>query len=192
MVPVKEKQNKAFEALKGPFGYKNKQQSPKLVKVAVNVGVGSVKDKAKVELIQDRLAKITGQKAAPRSAKKSIATFKVRQGDIVGYQITLRGPKMHAFLDRLLNASIPRTKDFRGLSRFSVDEMGNYTLAVKEHTIFPETSGEDIKDIFGFSVTVVTTAKTPKESIAFLEELGFPFKKPEDDQKKAPKQRRRR
>ncbi len=184
MIPVKEKQNKVYESLKGTHGYVNKMQAPRLVKVVLSSGVGSVKDKNKIDLIWDRLAKITGQKAAPRSAKKSIASFKIRQGDVVGYQVTLRGPKMFAFLDRLLNIAFPRTKDFRGLTRWSVDEMGNYTLAIKEHVIFPETTGEEIKDVFGFSLTVVTTAKSPKEATAFLEEIGFPFKKIENDQKK--------
>lgn len=169
----------SFKGMGEKFGWKNPMQSPRLQKVIVSSGIGSVKDKKKVELIADRLAKITGQKPALRGAKKSIATFKVRQGDPVGYQITLRGKRMCDFIDRLVHISLPRTKDFRGISRTGVDEMGNYTLGIKEHTIFAETSDEDLKDVFGMSVTVVTSSKAQKETLAFLEYLGFPFKKEE-------------
>ena len=172
-----------FKALKEKFGYQNPMQAPKLSKIVISTGVGSVKDKKKVELIADRLAKITGQKPAPRSSKKSIASFKVRQGDLVGYQITLRGKRMYDFIDKLVHIALPRTKDFRGISKTAVDEMGNYTLGVKEHTIFPETADEDLKDVFGFGLTVVTTSKKKEETIAFLEYLGFPFKKDEAKKK---------
>ena len=174
---VKEKIAKAYDSMKADFGYTNKMQAPKIQKVVVSVGVGSQKDKKKIELIASRLEKITGQKPANRVAKKSIATFKVREGDLSGYQVTLRGPRMVDFLDRLINVSIPRTKDFRGISRKGVDEMGNYTLGIKEHTIFPETADEDIKDVFGMSVIIVTNIKDGKETITFLENIGFPFKK---------------
>jgi large subunit ribosomal protein L5 len=178
MKSVKELQKNTFEALKGNFGYKNKMQAPKLTKVIVSTGVGKTKgDKKKMELIANRLAKITGQKAAERLAKKSIASFKVREGQLSGFQVTLRGAKMYDFMDRLLNIALPRTRDFRGIKRDAVDAVGNYSLGIKEHTIFPETSDEDIKDVFGLSITFVTTAKTPKECEAFLEHLGFPFKK---------------
>ncbi|MCK5096415.1 MAG: 50S ribosomal protein L5, partial [Candidatus Pacebacteria bacterium] len=143
----------------------------------VNCGIGSVKDKNKIKLIEDRLTKIIGQKPSPRSAKRSIATFKLREGDVVGYATTLRGERMCNFLDKLINIAIPRMRDFQGLSRTAVDEMGNYTIGIKEHTIFPETSDEDIKDVFGFSVTIVTTAKTSNEAEAFLEEVGIPLVK---------------
>jgi large subunit ribosomal protein L5 len=176
-ISIKEKIAKAYDSMKADFGYKNKMQAPKIQKVVVSVGVGSQKDKKKVELIENRLQKITGQKPAPRSAKKSIATFKVREGDLSGYQVTLRGERMYDFLDRLVNISIPRTKDFRGISRTGVDEMGNYSLGIKEHTIFPETADEDIKDIFGMSVIIVTNKKDKKETLTFLEIIGFPFKK---------------
>ena len=169
----------AFKALKDKFGYKNAMQVPKLTKIVISTGTGSVKDKKKVELIADRLAKISGQKPAPRSSKKSIASFKVRQGDLVGYQITLRGKRMCDFIDKLVHIALPRTKDFRGISKTAVDQMGNYTLGIKEHTIFPETADEDLKDVFGFGLTVVTTSKKKEETIAFLEYLGFPFKKEE-------------
>src|SRR5690349_2622747 len=111
----------SFTAMKGQFGYKNPMQAPHLVKVVLSTGTGSVKDKKKIELIADRLAKITGQKPAPRSSKKSIASFKVRQGDLVGYQVTLRGKRMCDFIDKLVNIALPRTKDFRGISKTAVD-----------------------------------------------------------------------
>lgn len=158
-------------------GYKNPMQAPRILKVVVSVGVGSFKDKAKFKVVEDRLSKITGQKAASRGAKVSIATFKSREGDIVGYQVTLRGQRMHDFLERLIHIALPRTKDFRGISPTAADEMGNYTLGIKEHTIFPETSDEELKDVFGFAVTIVTTAKSKEEVISFLTHLGFPFKK---------------
>ena len=158
-------------------GYKNPMQAPRIMKVVVSSGVGSFKDKAKFKIVEDRLARITGQKAAPRGAKISIATFKSREGDIVGYQVTLRGTRMYDFLDRLINIALPRTKDFRGISETGADEMGNYTLGIKEHTIFPETTDEELKDVFGFAVTIVTTAKSKGEVITFLTHLGFPFKK---------------
>jgi large subunit ribosomal protein L5 len=174
----------SFKALKDKFGYKNPMQAPVLKKIVISSGTGSVKDKKKVELIADRLAKIAGQKPAPRSSKKSIASFKVRQGDLVGYQITLRGKRMCDFVDKLVHIALPRTKDFRGISKTAVDQMGNYTLGIKEHTIFPETSDEDLKDVFGFGMTLVTTSKNKEETLAFLEYLGFPFKKEEVSKKK--------
>jgi large subunit ribosomal protein L5 len=178
MESVKNKQKNTFDALKGTFGYTNIMQAPKLVKVIVNTGVGKTKgDKKKMELIVNRMAKITGQKPAERLAKKSIASFKVREGQLSGYQVTLRGTKMTDFVDRLINIALPRTRDFRGIKKEAVDAVGNYSLGIKEHTIFPETSDEDIRDVFGLSITVVTTAKSPKECSAFLEHLGFPFKK---------------
>jgi len=158
-------------------GYKNPMQSPRLLKVVVSTGVGSFKDKNKFKIVEDRLARITGQKAMPRGAKISVASFKSRQGDTVGYQATLRGQRMHDFLEKLIHIALPRTKDFRGINPNATDEMGNYTLGIKEHTIFPETSDEELKDVFGFAITIVTTAKSKKEVVDFLTHLGFPFKK---------------
>lgn len=177
MQSVKEKNNTSFEALKEKFGYANKMEAPRLVKAVVSVGVGSQKDKKKLELIADRIGKITGQKPAVRGAKQSISNFKTRQGDPVGYQVTLRGKRMYDFLDRLVNVALPRTRDFRGLPPRSIDEMGNYTLGIKEHVIFPETADEDIKDVFGLAVTVVTTSGDKEATKAFLTHLGFPLRK---------------
>ncbi len=177
MTPVKEKEKKAFEVLKGNFHYTNVMQSPRLSKVVISSGVGSAKDKNRHEVVKDRLAKITGQVPAARRAKKAVATFKTRQGDVIGYQVTLRGKRMYDFMDRLINVGFPRTRDFRGLPKTAVDEMGNYTIGLKEHIIFPETTDEELKDVFGFAATIVTTAKGKEEALAFLEHLGVPFKK---------------
>jgi large subunit ribosomal protein L5 len=177
METLKTKINKGFDALKGNHGYKNKMQSPRIMKVIVSTGVGSFKDKNKMKVVEDRLMRITGQKASPRGAKQAIANFKSRTGDIVGYQVTLRGARMYDFLEKLIHIALPRTKDFRGISPDSTDEMGNYTLGIKEHSIFPETADEELKDVFGLAVTIVTSAKSKKEAKDFLEHLGMPFKK---------------
>lgn len=171
---------KSFDALKQDFGYTNVNQAPTIEKVVVSVGTGRVDDKAKIALIQDRLAVITGQRPSPRPAKQSIASFKLREGDIIGYQVTLRGTRMVHFLDKLIHIALPQTRDFRGLKTTSIDEMGNYTIGIKEHTIFPETADEDIKDVFGMSVTIVTTAKTKAEAEALLRHVGLPLKKKEE------------
>jgi large subunit ribosomal protein L5 len=176
MKTVKEKESDIVK-MKDTFKYENPMQAPKLVKIVLSVGVGSFKDKKKIDIVKDRIAKITGQKSAPRGAKKSIASFKLRQGDTVGLQVTLRGKRMYDFLDRFLNIALPRTKDFRGLDAKAIDEMGNITIGVKEHVIFPETTDEELKDVFGIAVTVVSTAKNEVEAKAFFEHLGFPLKK---------------
>ncbi len=177
MQTVNQKVKEAFKSMKDSMGYKNPMQAPRITKVVVSAGVGSFKDKNKVDLAADRVARITGQRPARKGAKQSVASFKVRQGDVVGLQAVLRGPRMYDFLDKLLNISLPRTKDFRGISRTAMDEMGNITIGIKEHTIFPETSDEELKDVFGLAITIVTTAKSKKELEAFLDYLGFPFKK---------------
>ena len=176
---VKEKENKAFELMKSNFHYKNVMAAPKLTKIVLNVGTGTAmkKDKNKNEAIADRLAKITGQKPAPRGAKKSVASFKIRLGDPIGIVVTLRGKRMYSFMEKLINVALPRTKDFRGINRKAVDNVGNLTIGIKEHTIFPETADEDIKDVFGLAITIVSTAKDKKEGMAFFELLGVPFKK---------------
>lgn len=171
-----QKQKTAFDTLKGQFGYPNVMSSPKLLKIVVSSGVGKAKDKARNALVEKKLALITGQKPAPRAAKKSIAAFKSREGDIVGFQVTLRGARMYEFLDKLVHIALPRTRDFRGLTKTSIDEMGNYTIGIRENTIFPETSEEDLKDVFGLAITLVTTAKTKEEAEAFLRHLELPLK----------------
>lgn len=176
MMMTKEKLANAFEALKGEFGYTNVNASPRLMKIVVSSGVGKA-DKTKKALVENRLARITGQKAAPRASKQSIAQFKMRQGEIIGFQVTLRGARMQEFLDKLIHITLPRTRDFRGLNISAVDEMGNLTIGIKDHTIFPETADEDLKDVFGMAITLVTTAKTKAEAEAYFRYLGIPFKK---------------
>lgn len=178
MNTVQKLQSTAFDSLKGDFHYTNRMQAPRVKKIVVSVGVGKVKDKSRFALIEDRLARITGQKPAPRGAKKSIAAFKVRQGDTVGYQVSLRGKRMYDFLEKLIHIALPRTRDFRGIPRSSIDEMGNMTIGIKEHTIFPETSDEDLRDVFGFAVTLVSTAQDKKEVEAFYRHIGFPLQQP--------------
>ena len=190
---VKEKEGEVFEkmknstgALSSEFHYKNRMATPKMQKIVLNVGTGTAikKDKNKNEAISLRLAKITGQKPSPRSAKQSIASFKTRKGDPIGIVVTLREKRMFAFLEKLINIALPRTKDFRGISRNAVDSIGNLTIGIKEHTIFPETVDEDIRDVFGMSITLVCTAKNKKEGTTFFELLGIPFKKEEEKKKK--------
>ena len=175
---IQEQQKTAFDSLKKESGWSNLMQVPKVEKVVVSVGIGRMaKEKGKHELVADRLMKITGQKPASRGAKKAISTYKTRVGDKVGYQVTLRGARATDFLNRLIHIALPRTKDFKGISTSAIDEMGNYVLGIKEHSVFPETADEDIKDVFGMAVTVVTTAKNKKVAEAYLRHLGFPFKK---------------
>lgn len=178
-IDVTSKLATTFDTLKGEFGYKNKLQAPRLSKVVVSSGTGKKArfDKTIQDLVSSRLTLITGQKASARPSKKSIAGFKMREGDVVGQVVTLRGKNMVTFLDKLIHVAFPRTKDFRGITKTAIDQMGNLTIGIKEHTIFPETSDEDLKDVFGLSITIVTTATTKKEAEAFFVHLGMPFKK---------------
>lgn len=181
METVQARMKHAYKDLKDTFGYKNLHEAPRVEKVVVSVGTGRVDDKAKIALIQDRLARITGQKPSPRPAKQSIASFKLRAGEIIGYQVTLRGARMNHFLDKLIHLALPQTRDFRGLKVTSIDDMGNYTLGIKENTIFPETADEELKDVFGMSITFVTTAKSKAECEALLRHIGLPLQKKENE-----------
>jgi len=172
----KQKQQEAFKVLGTDFGYTSPMRAPRIVKVVVSTGVGKKRDKKVLEVIADRLSRITGQKAAPRAAKLSIASFKVREGDIVGYQVTLRGARMYDFLDKVIHVVLPRTRDFRGIKSTAVDSMGNLTIGIKENNIFPESAEEDLKDVFGLAVTIVTTAKDKNEATAFFKHLGVPLR----------------
>lgn len=169
-------QQQTFEALKSDMGYSNPMQAPRVVKIIVGTGVGAVKDKKRLEMIVDRLGKITGQAPAERGAKKSIANFKIRTGDVAGYQVTLRGARAASFLDKLIHIVLPRVKDFRGIKTSAIDEMGNISIGMREHTVFPETSDEDAKDVFGVSITIVTSAKNKKEAALFLRHIGLPLR----------------
>ena len=172
---TKQKQQSSYLALAEQFGYTSPMQGVRIEKVIVSSGVGKKRDKKQIELIENRLAKITGQKSAQRPAKISIAAFKVREGDTVGLQTTLRGARMYDFIDKLIHIALPRTRDFRGLSPKAIDDMGNITIGIREHTIFPETSDEDLKDVFGLAITIVTTAKSKAEAEAFFRHIGMPL-----------------
>ncbi|MFP4539586.1 MAG: 50S ribosomal protein L5 [Candidatus Paceibacterota bacterium] len=173
---VKEKNNTSLETLKDKFGYVNRLQAPHVKKVVVSTGIGSVQSKDQRDLIEDRLSLITGQKVAHCGAAKSIASFKLREGDTIGFRVTMRGKRMYDFLEKFFHVALPRMKDFKGISRSTVDEMGNITIGVSDHTIFPETPDEELKNIFGMSVTIVTSASGKEEAEAFLEHLGVPFR----------------
>jgi len=176
---VQEIEKASFEKLSKVFGYTNTMAAPRLTKVTVSVATGTAmkKDRKRNDLVMDRLAILTGQKPTLRKAKQSVASFKTREGDPIGVAVTLRGARMYGFLDKVFNVALPRTKDFRGLNRTSVDAIGNMTFGIKEHTIFPEIKDEELKDIFGMAITMGTTAKTKEEATAFFELIGVPFKK---------------
>ena len=180
---IKEKLKASYPKLKEKHGYVNVMQAPRVEKVVVSVGTGKMSraDKKRQEFVVTRLATITGQKPSARVAKQSLASFKLREGETIGQMVTLRGARMFGFLDKLVNIAVPRTRDFRGFSPKSIDEMGNFTLGVKEHTIFPETADEDLKDVFGLAITIVLSSKTREESRELLELLGFPFRDSADE-----------
>jgi large subunit ribosomal protein L5 len=162
------------------FGYKSVMQVPRLVKIVVNMGVGqATQDPKLLEMAMKELAKITGQQPVIRRARKSISNFKLRAGMAIGCKVTLRRERMYEFLDRLINAAIPRIRDFRGLSDKSFDGRGNYTLGIKEHIIFPEINVDEVERIFGMDITIVTSAKTDEEAYELLRLFGMPFRKRE-------------
>jgi large subunit ribosomal protein L5 len=159
------------------FGYKNRMQVPVLEKVVINMGIGEgVNDRKKVEQAAADLGLIAGQKAVITKARKSIATFKVRDGQAIGCKVTLRKTRMYEFIDRLINIGLPRVRDFRGLNPKSFDGGGNYTMGIKEHIIFPEIDYDKASDIWGMDITVCTTAKTDAEARALLTAFNFPFR----------------
>jgi large subunit ribosomal protein L5 len=164
-------------ALQKAFGYKNVNAVPKITKVVVNMGLGEATQNAKVvDTGADELARITGQKAAVRRAKKSIAQFKVREGMPIGAMVTLRGDRMYEFLDRLMNISLPRVRDFRGVSPKGFDGRGNFTLGLRDQLIFLEIDYLKVDKARGMNVNVVTTAKTDEEARKLLQLLGMPFR----------------
>ena len=158
------------------FGYKTIMQVPKLVKIAINEGIGSAtQDKKLVEVAQQELTAITGQKAVQTVSRKDISNFKLRKGMPIGAKVTLRGVKMYEFLERLIAISLPRIRDFKGIAE-NFDGRGNYTLGIKEQIIFPEIEYDKIAKVMGMEITFVTTAKTDEEAHALLREFGLPFK----------------
>lgn len=159
------------------FGYKNQFQVPKITKIVINMGVGEgVADRKKVEQAADDLALISGQKPVITKARKSIATFKVREGQAIGCKVTLRKDRMYEFVDRLINIALPRVRDFRGLNPKSFDGGGNYTLGIKEHIIFPEIDYDQVAEVWGMDITVCTTARSDAEGRALLQAFNFPFR----------------
>jgi large subunit ribosomal protein L5 len=173
-------QNEAVPGLKKAFNYKNVMQIPRIQKIVVNIGVGEALDNAKaLEYAVADLATVTGQKPIQTKARVSIANFKLREGRIIGTKVTLRGPRMWAFLDRLVNVTLPRVRDFRGVSANAFDGRGNYTLGLKDQLVFPEIEYDKIDKMRGMEVTIVTTAQNDDEARTLLQLLGMPFGKKE-------------
>ncbi len=167
-----------IDALKKEFKYENVHQIPKLNKVVINMGVGEACHNSKLaEVIVAQLTKIAGQRAVATKAKKSIASFKLREGMPVGCMVTLRGERMYDFIQKLICVVLPRIRDFRGISSKSFDGRGNYTLGLKEQSLFPEISYDEIDTVLGMNISIITTANTDEEGRALLKYLGMPFKK---------------
>ncbi|MBQ3115789.1 MAG: 50S ribosomal protein L5 [Clostridia bacterium] len=158
------------------FNYKNVNQVPKLVKITINSGLGDVKDNSKsIQLAQEELKQIAGQKPVLTMAKKSVANFKIREGQSVGMKVTLRGTRMYEFFDKFVSIALPRVRDFRGVSKKSFDGRGNYAMGVKEQLIFPEISYDQVEKVRGFDICITTTANTDEEARELLALLGMPF-----------------
>jgi len=175
---------RVIPALREKHGYKNSHQVPHVEKVVVNSCIGSQTDgKQAIEDCKTELALITGQRPAETKSKKSIANFKLRKDQVIGAKVTLRGPRMYEFLERLIKTALPRIRDFRGISPRAFDGNGNYTLGVKDQSIFPEVELDKIKRNLGFDITIVTSTKSDAEAKSLLTELGVPFT---DKAKKAP------
>ncbi|MBN1241340.1 MAG: 50S ribosomal protein L5 [Spirochaetales bacterium] len=165
-------------ALKEEYGYSTMMQVPRIAKIIVSMGVGEAKENKKIlDAAVEDLAHITGQKAVKTKARKSIATFKIREGQEIGCRVTLRGAQMYEFLDRLVNVALPRVKDFRGVNQNAFDGHGNYSLGITEQIIFPEIDFDKIEKVMGLNVAIVTTAKTDKEAKSLLARFGMPFRK---------------
>ena len=170
--------NEVVPSLTEKHGYKTPMLVPKIEKVVVNIGVGdAVANSKMLEAALSDLEKITGQKPIETKAKKSIASFKVREGHKIGCKVTLRGDNMYEFLDKLISIALPRVRDFRGVSPKSFDGRGNYTLGIKEQLIFPEINFDEVVKVRGMDIVIVTTAKTNEEAFDLLKELGVPFRK---------------
>lgn len=178
---LKERYNEQVRSELGEqFGLANVMQVPRIEKVVVNVGVGEALDDAKaLDATVEDVAKITGQQPVVTRARKSVANFKLREGSAIGVKVTLRGERMWSFLDRLMNVALPRTRDFRGVSRDSFDGRGNYTMGIREQLIFPEIDYDQIDKVRGFEVTIVTTAPDDEQGRALLAGLGMPFRRTE-------------
>ena len=171
-------QNEVVKSLMEKFNYSSKMQAPKIEKIVLNIGVGDAVSNSKLlDEAVNELTLISGQKPVITRAKKSIAGFKLREGAPIGCKVTLRGERMYEFLDKLVNISLPRVRDFRGVSNNSFDGRGNYTLGIKEQLIFPEINFDKVNKLRGMDIVFVTTAKTDEEGHELLAQLGMPFKK---------------
>lgn len=160
------------------LGYTNKLQTPHITKVVINVGVGRfIKEPHFIENVEKTLTRITGQKPVRTKAKKSISNFKIREGMDIGVMVTLRGPRMYNFLEKLLKVTLPRVRDFHGISAKSFDKQGNYAFGLKESIAFPEVKQEEIEKVHGLQIIVSTTARSKQEGLVLLKHLGFPFTK---------------
>lgn len=169
--------NEVVPQLTKDFGYSNVMQVPKIEKIVINMGLGEAIQNVKIlDSAAEELSMITGQKTVVTKAKKSIASFKLRQGMPIGCMVTLRREKMYEFLDRLINVALPRVRDFKGVSGKGFDGRGNYSLGIKEQLIFPEINYDKIDKIKGLNITIVTTAKSDEEGKALLKQLGMPFR----------------
>lgn len=178
ITPAKEKYTKvAVAEMQKKFNYKSVMAVPRIKKVVVNVGIGKlVKENDKVEEIVNALTAITGQKPVKTKAKKAISGFKIREGMEIGVMVTLRGARMWQFIDRVVNATLPRTRDFQGINRRAVDNRGNLNIGLREHIIFPEISPEKVRHLFGMQITVSTNATSQAEGLELFKSLGFPLK----------------
>ncbi|MBL8030111.1 MAG: 50S ribosomal protein L5 [Candidatus Doudnabacteria bacterium] len=178
MERLQEQYNKQIvKALKDKFGFKNVMQVPKILKVVVNVGVGKIKDdKKRIDLVVEDMAKLTGQAPVKNLSRKSISGFKVRQNQVVGLSVTLRGFKMYSFIDKLVSVALPRVRDFQGISKKGFDGRGNYHLGLREQIVFPEVSAESLENLFGLEISIVTNSMKDEVTYELLKLMKFPFK----------------
>lgn len=183
----------AVPALKKEFAYRNVHEIPRVERIVVNVGISAGRrDPQYLETVQNTLRRITGQKPVLTRAHRSIAAFKIRAGMIVGAKVTLRGTRMEDFLDKLISITLPRVRDFQGVSPASFGRSGTLTVGFSEHTVFPEIRSDEVEHLHGLEVSIVTTARTPKEGQVLLKTLGFPFRADSADRKEQPKKKRSR
>lgn len=180
LAPISTRLNQA-QTLKDQLGLPNIHQAPRLIKISVNVGLGELKGNEPLQkTVMESLALITGQKPVKTVAKKAIAGFKLRQGDIIGYRVTLRGQKMYQFIDRIITYVFPRIRDFQGFSNHGFDGQGNYSFGLKDQMVFPELPYESHTQTWGMQITITTSANSIEQSRALLQQFGFPFTKPKD------------
>ncbi len=173
---VEQLNKEVYPQLKKDLGLDNDMTLPRIEKVTLNVGAGkALSDKSYIDHVSETIRRISGQKPVVTKARKSLATFKIREGMPIGVKATLRGEKMYAFLEKLIKVSLPRIRDFRGISVKGFDRQGNYSIGIKEHLIFPEINADEVEKVHGLEVVITTTAKNKEEGYALLKLMGFPF-----------------